>query len=950
MRLASRRPEIALALHRGALALALLATGSACERRGTVVPDDPKTTPIVDDQASPGKRTVAASEPAPPKALHTVEGITEYALANGMRVLLFPDPSRERVTVNVTYLVGSRHEGYGETGMAHLLEHMLFKGTPTHTDPWQLLQDHGAEFNGTTWYDRTNYYETMPASDENLAWALRFEADRMVNSSIDAKVLAKEFSVVRNEFEMGENFAPGVLDERILSTAFLWHNYGKSTIGSRSDIENVPASALRVFYEKYYQPDNAVLVVAGAFDPERALELVQAHFGAIPRPQRQLPATYTVEPVQDGERTVKLQRVGEVGVVGVLYHGVAGADPDFVAGEALLHVLTDEPSGRLYRAMVENGQASAIYGYTQPLHDPGWVQLRVEVPAGKPVEPVRDRLLALVGEVAGTVTEEEVTRFRNRRQKDIELALTDSTAIAIELSEWAALGDWRMFFVYRDRLAQVTATQVKAFAERYLKPSNRTVGVFLPTKRPDRAPLTTGPDVRTYVKGYQGRGALREGEAFAATITNIEGKTIREKTPGGIQLALLPKQTRGDAVTLRLRLRAGSLETLRGKTTAAELVGDMLMRGTTKHSRQELRDELDRQKAQVWIGGNSSGGWVYVTTVRDSLPGVVALVAEMLREPTFPGKELEVLRQEQLAALQESRTEPSARAFEQALRTLAPFPASDPRYHATFEEQIARLEKVRRGELVRLHEQLWGAGDMQIAVVGAFDEQALRDAVTKHLDGWVAKRKYERMPDPFHDVSGSAPVYIDTPDKEMAMVVMGQTLKLRDDDPDYPAIVLANHVLGGAVESRLMERLRQKEGWSYGAFSFVDIGSFEASGSFMAGAICAPQNADKVLAAMREELERLLRDGVTEEELEAAKASYKAAFDNSLTTDDTIADQHNKDLFLGRTMMFTQKLNDAIAGLDTEKLRAALTKHVRMDRFVPVVAGDLAKAGRSVKR
>lgn len=932
------------------LAISLVSLGSivACERdRSTAAPGD--VAPPV-QRVGDVKPDASAHAPAPPKQLHAVEGITEYALDNGMRVLLFPDPSRERVTVNVTYLVGSRHEGYGETGMAHLLEHMLFKGTPTHADPWQLLQDHGAEFNGTTWYDRTNYYETMPATEENLAWALRFEADRMINSSIDPKVLAKEFSVVRNEFEMGENWAPGVLDERILSTAFLWHNYGKSTIGSRSDIENVPATALRAFYENYYQPDNAVLVVAGAFDPARALELVQDGFGSIPRPTRTLPATYTVEPVQDGERTVTLRRVGDVGVVGVLYHGVAGADPDYVAGEALLHVLTDEPSGRLYRALVESGLASTVSGYTPPLHDPGWVQLSAEVPAGKPVEPVRDRMLALVHEVADTITDEEVERFRNRRLKEIELMLTDSTESAIELSEWAALGDWRMLFVYRDRVEQVSAAQVRAFAQRYLKPSNRTVGMFVPTEQPDRAPLTTGPDVLAQVDGYRGRGVLGEGEAFAATIANIEAHTRRERTPGGIALALLPKQTRGDAVTLRLRLRAGSLAELRGKTMAASLVGDMLMRGTSKHSRQELRDELDRLKAQVRVGGSDTGAWVYVTTVHDSVPGVVALLAEMLREPSFPAKELEVLRQEQLAGLQEAGHEPATRAFEHLFRTLAPYPASDPRYHATVEESIARVKKVRRAELVKLHQRLWGAGDVQLAAVGDFDPEALRAAVDEHLEGWAAKRPYERMPEPFHDVGGGAPVYIDTPDKENAMVVMGMNLRLRDDDPDYPALVLANHVLGGAVDSRLMERLRQQEGWSYGAFSFLSADSLDPSTQLVAGAQCAPQNVDAVLDAMAEELERLVRDGVTEEELQAAKASYRAAFDTSLTSDETVADQHVSDLFLGRTMAFTQTLNDAVASLTPEQVRAVLVRHVEMDRFVRVVAGDLVKAGRSSKR
>ncbi|MCB9718787.1 MAG: insulinase family protein [Myxococcales bacterium] len=232
----------------------------------------------------PGSWAAELGEPPPPSSaaprlLHELEGITELELDNGLRVLLLPDPSQGRITVNVTYLVGSRHEGYGESGMAHLLEHMLFKGTPEHPDPWQELDDHGADFNGTTWYDRTNYYETMPASDENLAWALRFEASRMLDSTIDAEDLAREFTVVRNEFEMDESQPSIVLDERVLSTAYLWHNYGKSTIGARSDIERVPVDRLRDFYRRYYRPDNAVLVIAGDFEPARALALAQESFG-----------------------------------------------------------------------------------------------------------------------------------------------------------------------------------------------------------------------------------------------------------------------------------------------------------------------------------------------------------------------------------------------------------------------------------------------------------------------------------------------------------------------------------------------------------------------------------------------------------------------------------------------------------------------------------------------
>src|SRR5205807_10366902 len=234
--------------------------------------------------------------PALPKGIErvtSVEGITEYRLANGLKILLFPDPTKQTITVNMTYLVGSAVEDYGETGMAHLLEHLVFKGTPKHQNIPQELTSHGARPNGSTSTERTNYFETFAATDENLNWALDLESDRMINSFIAKKDLDSEMTVVRNEYEMGENDPGSVLIDRIFETAYVWHNYGKPTIGARADIENVPIERLQTFYKKYYQPDNAVLLVAGKIDEAKTLELINQYFAAIPRPSRVLPKTYT---------------------------------------------------------------------------------------------------------------------------------------------------------------------------------------------------------------------------------------------------------------------------------------------------------------------------------------------------------------------------------------------------------------------------------------------------------------------------------------------------------------------------------------------------------------------------------------------------------------------------------------------------------------------------------
>src|SRR5215475_12133187 len=333
----------------------------------------------------------------------SMAGITEYTFPNGLRVLLLPDSGSNVITVNMVYLVGSRHEGYGESGMAHLLEHLLFIKSTHDRDIKKELQDHGARWNGTTWFDRTNYYETVNASDDNLRWALGLEAERMVNMRIEKPLLDTEMTVVRNEFERGENSVTGVLEERVLSTAYLWHNYGKSTIGSRADIERVPIDRLAAFYKKYYQPDNAYVTIAGQIDPSRTLALVGTTLGAIPRPSRALDQTYTVEPSQDGERTVELQRVGRGKNLMLAYHGPAMAHPDSAALEVMSGIMAGRGgTGRLDNALVETKKALSVGVSFNELHDPGFVMITASFSDDQSLDDARQTILDTV---AGLVRE-----------------------------------------------------------------------------------------------------------------------------------------------------------------------------------------------------------------------------------------------------------------------------------------------------------------------------------------------------------------------------------------------------------------------------------------------------------------------------------------------------------------------------------------------------------------
>ena len=613
-----------------------------------------------------------------------MEGITEYDLDNGLRVLLFPDKSQSKVTVNMTVLVGSRQEGYGETGMAHLLEHMVFKGTPRHPQIPKALQEHGAQFNGSTSSDRVNYFETLNATEENLEFALDLEADRLVNSLIKKEDLESEMTVVRNEFERGENSPSGVLSKRMAATAYHWHNYGKPTIGNRSDIEKVPVENLRAFYKKFYQPDNVVLVVAGRFDEKKGLELVQKYFGAIPRPERKLATTWTEEPPQDGERSVTLRRVGDVAAVAVVYHIPAGAHEDLPALQVLANILSTRPSGRLYKGLVETKKAASASAYAEASHDPGLFTADAEVLKDSSPEEVRDLMLGIVEDIGtGGVTAEEVNRARQQILKARELAATDTSQIAISLSEWASQGDWRLYFLHRDRIEKVTPEAVQKVAARYLKQNNRTVGLFLPTDKPARVEVPPTPDIQALVANYQGRAAISEGEEFDATPENVEARVKREGLPQGIKVTLLPKQTRGEEVHVQLTLRYGNEENLKGYESVGGFLPELMLRGTKKLSYQALHDELDRLKATLSAGaggggrgrrgrggpgGGAAAGSVTfsIQAKRNTLPEVLELLRQVLREPALPEKEFELAKRERLAMMEQMRTEPSALGAEAA--------------------------------------------------------------------------------------------------------------------------------------------------------------------------------------------------------------------------------------------------------------------------------------------
>lgn len=894
-----------------------------------------------------GSQSMAAAIPAGISKVTSVEGITEYRLdANGLRILLAPDESKPTTTVNMTYLVGSRHENYGETGMAHLLEHMLFKGTPTLPNALGEFSKRGLQANGTTSVDRTNYYASFAANPDTLAWYLNWQADAMINATIKREDLDTEMTVVRNEMESGENNPFRILWQKMLSIAYEWHNYGKTPIGARSDVENVDIAQLRAFYKTYYQPDNAVLIVTGKFETATVLTDVVKSFGNIARPTRKLPPEYTVDPVQDGERSIMLRRVGGAPLVAAMYHVPSAAHKDFAALDLASMMLADTPSGRLYKAMVPTKQAASVFGFTMDRTAPGTVMFGASLQPGMDQAASLKTLTSTLESIAQhPFTQEELDRVRNQWLTSWDQMFSDAQKVSSGLSEAVAIGDWRLWFLSRDRIRAVTLAQVQQAADQYLTQSNRTEGQYIPTEKPLRAPAFSKPDLAAELKDYAGDAQLKQAEAFDPDPNNIDKRTQRKTVKlsnGTLRLALLPKESRGERVQTVIQLQFGNAQTLRGQRIASIATPDLLLSGTEQLTRQQIKDRIDALGGQVSVSGSGTTVTISLSTTRANIDSLVRFVLDVVRQASFPQTEVDEYRGKVLTSIKSSMTEPMSIASRMLSRHDNPWPKDDIRYQPSFEESIASVSELKRDMLVTFHKNFYGSSQVSVAAVGSFDPALMENTLTQTLNQWAAGASFTRLSNPYRDIK---PVQMQalTPDKANAFYTAAMPLKMQDTDPDFAALSLANFLLGSSETSRLWMRVREKEGLSYNVRTRLNVSAFEPTGSWGVYAIFSPENRTKVEAAIREEFERVIKEGFGEAEVQdgiKALLNYRKlarAQDSGLTS------AWINYLDTGRSFAWAAELDQKMAKLNAEHVNAIVRKYLKPDQFSSVAAGDFEK-------
>ena len=876
----------------------------------------------------------------------TVEGVKSYNLTNnGMKILLIPDQSQSNVVVNIVYGVGSRFEGYGETGMAHLLEHMMFKRSSKFTDIKKAIADKGAYANGTTWYDRTNYYEVLPASDENLKWALEMEADRMVTATILQSDLDKEFSVVRNEFEIGENNPSSILSQRILSTAYLWHNYGKSTIGSKEDIERVPADKLKKFYQKYYQPNNAILIIGGKFDEKQTLEWIDKNFSTIPKPTMAIEQTYTVEPAQDGERFVELRRNGDLQYVAMAYHTPSLSDKEYVANEALISILTNNPSGILYKALVDTKLASSISGYTEILKDPGFSYYACEISKDKDIIAAQAAFLETMNKVSTMIfTEDDVNRAKNELLKSTENTYNNTVNFSIALTEFIGGGDWRLFFTHRDCIEKLTLADIQNAAKRYYLTTNRTWGKFIPDNNSQRTTVSEPADISALVKDYKGKVTDSKIVNFDATVENIIKMSEEGKLATGGKYVLLEKPTKGEKIEGRFLLRMGDLQTLVGKSLIANLTARMLKTGTKTKTKQQINDLLDKLKTNINFSGNVDGLYIRFNSDKPNFSKALDLLNDMVRNPSFNADEFEKLKLEMKSELESNLSEPQMVASEKLTELTSKYPKTHPYYSTTSAQTLIELNTVKLDDIISYYSKFYGGNASYSVLIGGIDKPAAKEFMAKTFDNWKPQVAYKRISTQYFDVKSQVQT-IQINDKTNAAVMGNLNLNIGDNHPDYPAVDMANELLGGGafLSSRIPQRLREAEGMSYGAGSYVSGNHIDPTGSWGVYAFFNPLFKDKMNNALMEEINKAVLKGFSKEEFDNSLKAWLQGRKTNLSMDSFLAYQLRDYLEEDKSMKEYIDYETKVKALDVTKVNAAIKKYFDANKFILIYAGDFTK-------
>ncbi|MFI8606329.1 M16 family metallopeptidase [Cellulophaga baltica] len=895
-------------------------------------------------------------------------GIQEYLYQpNGMNLLLVQDNSAPVVTVQIVYRVGSKHEVSGNTGSTHLLEHLNFKGTPTFNKKngnaiFSVLQGIGAQMNATTWNDRTNYYETIPS--DKIELALHIESDRMRNSLLLKEDKDAEMTVVRNEFERGENNPNSVLSKEIWATAYMAHTYHHSTIGWRSDIENMPIETLRKFYNTYYWPNNATLTIIGDFQKESLFKLVDKYFGKITKAPNDMPQPYTTEPEQLGPRRVVIKKPGQQSMITVGYKIPGRLHADLPALKILSEIIGSGQSSVINKTFVDTGLAYFGYADASNYKEVGLLTIALGFDPSKSHEDINVKLSEMVeGIKSDGVQQEDIDRIVAKLNAKTILSRDGSGSIAGQLTEAIAGGDWKDYINGSERLSKVTAADVKRVANTYLLEDQSTTGYFVP-KNPGTSTasqqkasnLIQDTDAKYFFRdpnhlkeAYSNEvksaivsqsNLLEVTSAYESIEITAKGEKFIRKQVGNIDV-VTAKTGAKDFLTVKASFNTAGYLNTTGNELVPSLVAQMLSKGTTKNSKIQLSQKLEKLGVSISINAQTHKISIGFKCLKQDLTTVINLLAEELRYPLFDEKEFGLLKQRFSNSIKQSLTDPGAQgsiALSQAI-----YPKGHSNYSTSTQESLDDLEKVALQELKTFHKTYFGLADMHVVAVGDVDNKALYTALEKAFKGWgsgiTETAKYKNP-----SKSAGATEVVTIPQKPSAEMYIGQYTGIQRMDKDFMPFYIGTGILGGGFSGRLMQTVRDNDGLTY-SISASHSGHTYSGGYWKVNASFNPTLFQKGLDATMVQIKKWVNNGITKEELASQKTNLTGSYKVGLSTTGGLAGALLSFIERGLEPTYIDQYTKEIEAVTLEQVNASIKKYIDLNKLIIIKSGSLNENG-----
>tara|TARA_R110002072_G_scaffold243748_1_gene402970 strand:+ start:40919 stop:43729 length:2811 start_codon:yes stop_codon:yes gene_type:complete len=899
-----------------------------------------------------------------------LEGIEEYLYTpNGMNILLVQDNAAPVVTVQIVYRVGSKHEVPGNTGSTHLLEHLNFKGTPTFnkrkgTSIDSKLNSIGARMNATTWYDRTNYYETIPS--DHIETALHIEADRMRNSLLLKEDKESEMTVVRNEFERGENNPNSLLTKEMWATAYMAHPYHHNTIGWRSDIEKMPIETLRDFYNTYYWPDNATLTIIGDFQKESLFNLVDKYFGKITKAPHAMPQPYTTDPDQLGPRRITIKKPGQQGIVSIGYKIPGRMHDDLPALQVLSQIIGSGTSSILNKTFVDTGIAIFGYANASNFKEVGLFSVALGITPDKNHEEVNKQLLEMIATVKNDgVTQEDVNRIVAKLNAQTILSRDGSGSIAGQLNEAIAGGDWKDYINGNKKLSKVTAEDVKRVANTYLLEDQSTTGYFIPkvpggteavSQKPAnyilnndnkyfyRNPEHSNEDCHTNSSIVSQEVISEITSAYQTIKISDKDEKFTRKSIAGIDV-ITAKTGAKDFLTVAASFPIGDYLNTNGNEMVPSLTAQMLSKGTLKNDKFQFSQKLEKLGVTLRVNAGIHKVSIYFKCLKKDLNAVIFLLAEELRFPLFDEKEFNLLKQQNEGSMKRGITDPGAQgsiALSQAI-----YHNEHPNYTTDIQASIDDLNKVTLDELKAFHKKYFGPEDIHLVAVGDIDTNVLYKALKSAFKGWAggvkAKASFENS-----TKANALTKVVTIPQKPSAEMYIGQYTGIQRMDKDFLPFYMGTSILGGGFSGRLMRTVRDEDGLTY-SINARHSGHDYADGYWYVNASFNPNLFQKGLDATMVQIKKWVEEGVTAQELAAKKTNLTGSFKVGLSTTGGLAGTLLSFVERGLEPSYIDQYSKDIEAVTLDQVNTTISKHIDLNKLIIIKSGSLNKDGSPLK-